>query len=207
MNRALERLICDAAGELFSGLRAPVSRATDLAPTTSSRGVDPLLTGSVVQARCLEVDGKSSLASLLLVSSFDFIASCRPNAETARLSAASSGDWIYVRDWVKELSNQLLGRIVNGLGGHGHMFTMGIPMAVTDSALQIEISVRGFAPLRFVRGRHEVRLWFSHTLPRALEAALGASSQKPALMEGSVLLLNDSMPLRTCPSAPQRVPR
>jgi len=193
MNHALERLVCDATSGLFLGVRAPVHRVTDLAPTTSSRVVDPLQTGSVVQARCLEVDGKSSLASLLLVSSFDLIASCRPNAESAPLSAASSGDWIHVRDWVRELSNQLLGRIINGLGGGGHMFTMGIPMAVADSALQVEISARRFAPLRFARGRHEVRVWFSTTLPRALEAALGTGSRKPALMEGSVLLLDDSM--------------
>jgi hypothetical protein len=166
---------------------------TDSTPTTSSGAVDPLLTGSVVQARCLQTAGKASLASLLLVSSFDFIASCRPNAQAARLSSASSGDWIYVRDWVKELSNQLLGRIVNRLGRHGHTFSMGLPMAVTDYALQIEISNRDFAPLRFVRGPHEIRLWFSATLPDALEAALGAGSKKPGLAEGSVLLLTDKM--------------
>jgi hypothetical protein len=104
--------------------------------------------------------------------------------------SASSGDWIYVRDWVKELSNQLLGRIVNRLGRDGYTFTMGLPMAVTDYALQLEISDRDFAPLRFLRGPHEIRLWFSATLPRALEAALGASSHEPALVEGSVLLLD-----------------
>lgn len=64
-------------------------------------------------------------------------------------------------------------------------------MAVTDYALQIEVSARDFAPLRFLRGRHEIRLWFSATLPPALEAALGARSQTPDPLEGGVLLLDD----------------
>jgi hypothetical protein len=191
MSQALERLISDAAGALFLGLGVPVRRLKDLAPTASPRMVDPLLTGSVVQARCPRVEGKASVASLLLVSSFDFIASCRPDAETARVSSASSGDWIYVRDWVKELSNQLLGRIINRLGRSGHTFTLGLPMAVTGYALQREVSARDSAPLRFVGGRHEVKLWFSETLPREVEAALDVTSQRPDLVEGGVLLLDD----------------
>ena len=97
MTPALERLLVETVAELFLAYDSPVHRVTGHFTQSASSLAAPNLLVSA-----LDVSGPPSEASIakgrvLLLTSFDFLASCRPEGFTEVLSPTSARDWIYVR--------------------------------------------------------------------------------------------------------------
>jgi hypothetical protein len=75
------------------------------------------------------------------------------------LSKDSAADWIFVRDWIGELANQVLGRIKNRLHPYGISFDVSPPAALSGSMLAFA-APKGPRPrvYMFVAGAKKV--WF-----------------------------------------------
>lgn len=212
MNDVLESIVSSACVELFLTLGVAVRPA--LGPKSSPRGGSatlppgapssvrepPSAPGSAREpptstrfdlsaAGLIEFDDPALSGTLLLVSTFDFVASCRPKElRKQALSSRSSGDWIYVRDWSKELSNQLLGRVKRRISVHGLTFDCRTPVALTGDAVGRAIATRRESPLRFASGPNEVEVWFDTVLTPATEQMMTKRRVQEFAREGDVLL-------------------
>ncbi len=202
MNDVLESIVSSACVELFLTLGVAVRPA--LGPKSVRRGASPSLPPSapgsarepptstrfdLSAAGLIEFDDPALSGTLLLVSSFDFVASCRPKElRKQALSSGSSGDWIYVRDWSKELSNQLLGRVKRRISVHGLTFDCRTPVALTGDAVGRAIAARRESPLRFASGPNEVEVWFDTVLTPDTEQMMTKRRTQEFAREGDVLL-------------------
>jgi len=202
MNDVLESIVSGACVELFLHLGMAVRPSAG--PKSSPRGgpvsVPPSAPSSVREgpsstrfelstAGLIELVSPAMSSTLLLVSSFDFVASCRPKElRTPLLSSRSAGDWIYVRDWCKELANQLLGRIKRRISIHDLTLEGRMPTALTGDAVGRAIAARREPPLRFACGPNEVELWFDTILSPETEQLLLKRRTQEFAREGDILL-------------------
>lgn len=191
MTPALERLLVETVAELFLAYDSPVHRVTGHFTQSASSLAAPNLLVSA-----LDVSGPPSEASIakgrvLLLTSFDFLASCRPEGFTEVLSPKSARDWIYVRDWAKEITNQLVGRVLNHIGEAGLSLRASLPMLVNADAVRGQIAARHCPVLRFASGYHEVQLWFDVTVPPRIEQALAEGAGSRVITPGTMILLQE----------------
>jgi hypothetical protein len=139
-------------------------------------------------AGIVEFGGEAMSGSLVLLSSFEFFASLLAPArlpDTPRrgsLRPQSAADWIRVRDWSMEMSNQLLGRIKNQLRKQGVVLEPQLPRAVSGHALLVTVRARTSKPHVYLTAAHEVFVWFDVA---AKESAAGAGEQ--VVPEGDVV--------------------
>jgi hypothetical protein len=130
--------------------------------------------------------------SLLLVAPFAFLAECRPDPlRTRQLAMSSSSDWILVRDWSMELSNQLVGRLRNRLYDRDVTVDVRGPTAVSGHPLAITIGGRKGEPMQFVTPqKHLVGVWMDVTTSPGFDAAMARKPVAPgaSAKEGDVLL-------------------
>jgi len=154
MTQRIHRLIVDCTSRLFSAygvVLRPANTFGDAAPVT----IDPL--DSNLAAAAIELRGvrsgprPSPPGRLLFVSSFELVAKSRPpHGHDTPLSTTSAGDWIYVRDWTRELTNQLAGSVTNHLAGSGAYFSPRQPAALNAAAARLEMRSLGGVNVRFV---------------------------------------------------------
>jgi hypothetical protein len=139
-------------------------------------------------AGIVEFGGEAMTGSLVLLSGFDFFAaSLAPgrlpqNVKRGSLRPQSAADWIRVRDWSMEMTNQLLGRIKNQLRKLGVVLEAQLPRAVSGHALLVTVRARTSKPLVYLTATQEVFVWFDAT---AKESVAGASAQ--VVSEGDVV--------------------
>jgi hypothetical protein len=105
--------------------------------------------------------GEAMTGSLVLLSAYQFFAASLPRTERGTSAASGSAtDWIRVRDLSMELSNQLLGRIRNGLCRYGVIVDPTLPRAVSGAALRVVVRQQTQEPHVYLGGTHEVFVWF-----------------------------------------------
>ncbi len=168
--------------ELFAALGVPVQ------PSAVVRVSIP--DDVSVAAGVIEYRGRQLVGKLLLVSTFDFIASCRPKHSRAEpLSPASPRDWIFVRDWAKELTNQLLGCVKRALAANGISVAIGLPIPLSGDVVRNEIASWNTSPQQFICGRHRMQIWFQAVTASGVELVL-TSKHPPQLLPkaGSVTI-------------------
>jgi hypothetical protein len=172
----LQAILNEACVALF------VSFGIDLrvagAPSSQGRGVPPSGPHGVllprlherVTAGLLSFRGSNVRGTLLLRSTFGLVAASCPLLGRIRpLSPQSAADWIYVRDWVRELTNMLFHRIKNRLVASGLDLEGRLPIALTGGALEAEVTARTSPLLRFETGTDDVDLWFDAVIPEGVD--------------------------------------
>ncbi len=116
-------------------------------------------------AGIIDFSGEAMTGQIVFLSTFDFFASSRPGSgRGARLMPSSAADWLLVRDWSMELSNQLLGRVKNRLCTLGVTVETRLPRAVSGHSLLVTVRGRKTAHQAFRAGDHEVFVWFEATV-------------------------------------------
>jgi hypothetical protein len=179
---AAQRLVPEACEELLSstGHRCRRLMSGDLAALSARP--DEYAAGIV------DFGGDVMAGSLVLLSAFEFFAAAlappRLPDDTKRgsLRPQSAADWIRVRDWSMEMSNQLLGRIRNQLRKLGVVLEPQLPRAVSGHALLVTVRGRASKPHVYLTAPHEVFVWFDAT---AKDSVTGASIQ--VVPEGGVV--------------------
>jgi CheY-specific phosphatase CheX len=104
--------------------------------------------------------GSSFRGTLIMAAPFALIADARPRqVRQQALSKKSSSDWIFIRDWIGELANQVLGRIKNRLHPYDVVFEVSPPAALSGSTLAFA-APKGPSPRNhtFVAGEEKVWL-------------------------------------------------
>jgi hypothetical protein len=181
----LNKLVLDCTMDLFAAysvaLRHEPYRPLNLQTEVESRS------GGVIGFTSDCIAG-----TLLLVAPFELLASCRPTPHLpGKLSTSSAADWILVRDWSMELTNQLLGRIRNRLNEYGFWLEARVPTAVSGPALLIAIRARNCTPLQFATpGRQALRIWFDAKTGARFDMAAARMRNAPAPQhkEGDLIL-------------------
>jgi hypothetical protein len=185
---ALDAIVPNACVGLFAALGASLRPADTRLPAGSA--ADDLATCANPTAAVIAFSGASIRGTLVLLAPFDLIAACHPEGGRRHvLSPASSGDWIYVRDWTRELASQLLGRIKTRILPHGVTFDIATPTAVTGPALSGAISAQSVTPARFMSGTDPVTVWFDARISRDSALRLAAVRPDVAPKEGDIVLL------------------
>jgi hypothetical protein len=91
------------------------------------------------------------------------------------------------RDWICELSNQLMGRVKNRLLGWGVEVHLATPAGLSGE--QLAVSSRGaISPQTFVADAGLVSVWIDLELSLGFELPRSPPDANAALMEGSTLL-------------------
>jgi hypothetical protein len=187
LKSVLEQIVPESCVALFGAFgvtlrpaRLGIPSEADLAGDSSGAN----LTAAAVTFLSTQIRG-----TLVIVASFDLVASCRPaGVKRRKLSAESAGDWIYVRDWSKELSNELLGRIKRQIISYGLSFELGMPTALTGPAVRGLVSSQTVQPIRFVAGADRVSIWFDVKLTPDAESRLTMTKLDSLHKEGDVVL-------------------
>jgi hypothetical protein len=194
MTPYLERLVVDCTCGLFEayGLLLKHTAHSGVAVQAQSRQQESSVTACLVKLRP-EGPAAASLphGALLVVASFALIARCRPmNGRGRTLSPLSAGDWIYVRDWARELTNQLAARITNRLTTIGDHFSPCPPTVLTAVAAERQLVAAGGGDACFTSPeRHEVHVLAE--LPTRAPADAHGRTSAPGPREGSVTLFDE----------------
>ena len=187
MKSALEYMVVEACVGLFSTLEVPFRLATQ--ETHTERDSTPMPPLPELTAAVLAFSGPTMRGTLVLAATFDFLASCRPREARSRtLSSASAGDWLYVRDWSKELVNQLLGRIKRQIVARGLTFEIGALTAQTGDAAGGLVRRQSVEPTRFVSGAAPVTVWFDVEISAGAAATLATKRADGLPKEGDIVL-------------------
>ena len=179
VKRVVEAIVSESCVDLFASvgvsLTAPTARQSDAALEK-----DPV-------AGEIAFTGQTFSGSLLLVSTFQFVAASIPRElQTGSLTSSSAGDWLRVRDWVKELCNQLVGRIKNAGGPYGFSFGSRLPIALTGDAILGAVKGYPGPPYRFnFNGAQTVLVFMKTSVPLEGEATMQEST---FAREGDVIL-------------------
>jgi hypothetical protein len=145
--QVLTRITFEATRKLFDELGVSVRERAGLQGT----GATPMVYGGVI-----ELNGKGVRGRMTLASSGEPLAATKP--------VANGGD----RDWLAELTNQLMGRIKNQLLLYAVEVTFGSP--VTLRAEHLEARDRGKdPPLVFEGGGGFVQVWLDVQLDRTFQ--------------------------------------
>jgi hypothetical protein len=105
--------------------------------------------------------GHTMRGSVMVLSTFDFFAASRPCVlHDGSLRPQSAGNWLRVRDWSMELSNQLLGRIKSRLCALGVVVEASLPRAVSGHPLRVTVRERRTEPHVYTGASGDVFMWF-----------------------------------------------
>lgn len=130
---------------------------------------------------------ESMRGTVMIASTFSLFARSRPAAlRDQPVSAYVARDWLYLRDWASELTNQLVGRIKNRLVAFGVSLRVSTPTALSGSALAFATpSSKRTKPLVFTSGSDELWVFFD----AIIEPELELSPQGEAAAEEGELIL------------------
>ncbi len=189
MSPSLPQMVTDCTTQLFWAYRVTLkSRQSESRPEPGAVTRDATLVGAVCELSPLATAARGR-GKLVLVTTFALVATTRPEVrDTGDLAPSSSADWIYVRDWVRELTNQLAGRLTSRLAAHGSHVTFASPVAVTGDAVPRELASKGGVHVCLSapdRGPVDVVV----VLPHDAQLGAGASGTAGA-REGSVTLFD-----------------
>jgi hypothetical protein len=181
----LESLVVESCVGLFGTLDVP------LRPCSPESEREPLRASSSPEltVAILAFSGAAVRGTLALAATFQFLASCRPRDMRRRtFSSTSAGDWLYIRDWSKELANQLLGRIKRHLVARGLTFDIGTPSALTGDAASTYIRRQTVEAIRFVSGPAPVTVWLDVDMTPHASTTLATKAADALPKEGDVIL-------------------
>ena len=157
----LDRLIPAACTELFAAYGVSLRRLS--VQTSLPEETPEASTGGLVNFASDQMSG-----SILLVSTFRFMAECRPaELRSKPLAMSSSADWILVRDWTMELCESA-------------------PRADSQPALRLQSAARDEESDRSIRPFARRRLAFAH--PGAVRVRYARQSERPRLVRRKVQL-------------------
>lgn len=162
----IDNILFTATTSLFKAYGLPLSEAA--APV-----------GGVSAPLCAVIGfgGKTLAGALMIAADKEPIAASRPTPQTTD------------RDWIAELSNQLLGRVKNRLLGFGvevHATTPIVLRGERISPLGASGSLPGVTFTTSVGGR--VTVWVDHQAIDGLQLAKLAAAAEPLAREGDVIL-------------------
>jgi hypothetical protein len=180
----LEPVVVESCVRLFETLSVP------LRPTAPAPERDPLqLSPRELTVASLAFSGSVMRGVLVLATTFDVLASSRPrDARWRTLSSASAGDCLFVRDWAKELVNQLLGRVKRHVVARGLTFDIGTPSALSERAASAFIRRQTVTPSHFVWGAAPVIVWLDVDIAPHVMATLAARGAEALPKEGDIVL-------------------
>lgn len=114
---------------------------------------------------------ESMRGTVMIASTFALFARSRPAAVRDQpVSAYVARDWLYLRDWASELTNQLVGRIKNRLVTYGVSLRVSTPTALSGSALAFATpSSKRTRPQVFVADKDELWVFFDAIIEPELE--------------------------------------
>jgi len=188
--RAIDQMLVASTCDLFLAYGQLIQRHTLVSPKAMRLPEDTAI-GSTAEVRGAMVDGRVPSGRLILTTSFDLVAASHPaRAGGKPLSAAAPGDWLYVRDWAKELANQLLGRLTNRIGAYNITLSPGRCTALTGPVVAAEIAAQKTPLLAFQWSRHQLYVGLDLVLPPKSEAQLSGTAQRYVATEGTVLFLD-----------------
>jgi hypothetical protein len=144
---AFLRITQEASRSLFSELGTHLHMVTSLDASAA-----PILFGGVISFL-----GKAVRGSLTLGSSNELLAATNPVGKAADR-----------REWLAELTNQLMGRIKNQLLAYAVEVTFGTPMTLRGEHFA-ELSKRKEAPLAFRAGPASMQVWLDVHFGRTFE--------------------------------------
>jgi len=189
MKKKVESLFAACVVDLFKAHKVVLRRIS--APLRLDQR-DVSLSAGVLDVRT----GRSGLGSayatgkLVLVSAFDLIAKTRPADRRApRLSATSAADWIYIRDWTRELANQLAGRLANALSASGADLSHGVPRAFAADVGVRELLAIGEVQVHFASDIHLVHA--AVTLATLVTSLANATPPGTRVAEGTVTMFDE----------------
>jgi hypothetical protein len=182
-------LLADCTSSLFCSYAVVLQRALDMLPA-APHPRDLALTAGLVELHAATSAERSSVAGkVLLLGSFDFIASTYPKQDrTHPFSITSAGDLLYVRDWTRELTNQLAGRITNQLAADGARMSPGPPRSLAADAAVREMKLIGGSQLHFTVGSSHV--YVALYLPDFRYQERGTSIAPDVAAPGSITLFD-----------------
>jgi hypothetical protein len=180
----LEPLVVEACVGLFGTLNVP------LRPSVPEYDRDPLrLSSRDLTVASLRFSGTAMRGTLVLATTFEVLAASRPRETRRRvLSSSSAGDWLYVRDWSKELVNQILGRIKRHVVARGLTFEIGTPSALTGDAASAFIRHQTAEPTHFASGAAPVTVWFDVDISPHAAASIATKGAELLAKEGDIVL-------------------
>ncbi len=182
MTPTTRRVLVDCTSELFRAYGVTLREAGHVTAIPAVNARDTTHSGCVIDLKPTGGELASHGGRLIVLSSFGLIANTRPEGKGRPLSSASAGDWIYVRDWTRELTNQLAGRITNRLTGAGVTLAPGLPRALSGDGSTREMRAAGGDLLSFAAGQETLHVMV--VLPREL------TSRPPPAPEGGVTWLD-----------------
>jgi CheY-specific phosphatase CheX len=180
-SEVLDEIVSRSAQELLRdcGLALPRTKAQPM-PTVGEGHVAGQVTFS----------GPRIQGSVLLVSTFPVVAKTRPvGLEGTTRSNGSAGDRILLRDWVGELTNQLLGRIKNRFWAFGLKFDVAMPTALSGPALSLAMRKCSKARIfTFGRGEDVIGVVVDVVAEPQLASVRPPADVEEAAREGDVIL-------------------
>jgi len=183
MKSPLEHMVVESCVGLFAALEIPLRIASTELSTEQRSAQAPDLTAAV-----LSFSGATMRGTLVFAATFELLASCRPRDKNRRaLTSASAGDWLYIRDWSKEIVNQLLGRIKRLVVARGLTFDIGVPNALTGEAAGVVTRRQSVEPTRFVSGASPVTVWLDVDIGADVMASLTTKRADPLPKEGDIV--------------------
>jgi hypothetical protein len=160
LSQVLQRQVPAALIEVFGSYGARVTEKKT--PPTDPKGAFIPVGkggGESLAAGVIGFTGDRLQGTLLLATSFDVVARVRPaDLQKRAISATSAADWIMVRDWVRELTNLILGRIKSHLRPYGVKFEMAPPSALSGPALAFAVP-KSPAPQRYLFECEGEKVW------------------------------------------------
>jgi len=154
LTEVLHELVPLALVEVFAAYGVSLREQAKPDPFESMSATEAIAAGVV------GFTGPSLRGTLVMAAPFELIANARPaRARQQPLSRKSSADWIFVRDWVGELANQVLGRIKNRLHLYGVAFDVSPPAALSGSTLAFA-APKGPAPRIHTFAVGGQKVWF-----------------------------------------------
>ncbi|MGD0678421.1 MAG: chemotaxis protein CheX [Polyangiaceae bacterium] len=138
MKTVLSDLLKDAAPravvDVFESYGVRLKERPNPPPTPAL--VQEAAGGAAIVAGVVGFNGSELRGTVLLATTFELAAMARPaNLRKKPLSTNSAVDWIFIRDWVGELSNQTIGRMKNKVSRFGVAFDVSPPAAFSGCAL------------------------------------------------------------------------
>lgn len=130
---------------------------------------------------------ESMRGTVMIASSFSLFARSRPAAVRDQpVSAYVARDWLFLRDWASEVTNQLVGRIKNRLVHFGVSLRVSTPTALSGSALAFATpSSKRTRPHVFKAGDDELWVFFDAIIEPDLELS---PQDDVAATEGDLIL-------------------
>jgi chemotaxis protein CheX len=189
LSEVLALLAPEALVDVFASYGVRLEEQAAPSPPVRNRSIVPKAkVGDPIAAGVIGFTGADLRGTLLIATTFEIIARARPDELQKRLlSKDSAADWIMVRDWVGELTNQVLGRIKNRLRPHGVSFDVSPPTALSGPALTFA-APKGPSPQHHVFTHGGQTVWFCFDAFFDLLREFPSSGGEPEPSEGKIIL-------------------